>query len=107
MTVPNFILVVLTFSMASSFRVFVRNSPSLTSTATSFTATSERWFSARSDSGLSENTTTSNRDNKSMAFLKKIGKVGGAANKDFRYAIGIDEGPAGKTHGSKVGTRAS
>jgi hypothetical protein len=42
-----------------------------------------------------------------MAFLKKIGKVGGAANKDFRYAIGIDEGPAGKTHGSKVGTRDS
>ena len=44
-------------------------------------------------------------DNKAMAFLKKIGKVGGAANKDFRYAIGIDEGPAGKTHGgNKVRT---
>jgi hypothetical protein len=38
-------------------------------------------------------------DNKAMAFLKKIGKVGGEANKDFRYAIGIDEG-VGKTQGS-------
>jgi hypothetical protein len=31
-----------------------------------------------------------------MDFLKKVGKVGGAANKDFRFAIGIDEGPSTK-----------
>ena len=35
-----------------------------------------------------------------MQFLKKIGKVGGAANKDYRFAIGIDEGPSTKTQGS-------
>ena len=36
-----------------------------------------------------------------MAFLKKIGKVGGAANKDYRFAMGVDEGPVGKaTSGS-------
>lgn len=34
-----------------------------------------------------------------MKFLKKIGKVGGAANRDFRYAIGVDEGLAGKSAG--------
>jgi len=38
-------------------------------------------------------------DNKAMKFLKKIGKVGGAANRDFRYAIGPDEGSSGKTSG--------
>lgn len=41
--------------------------------------------------------TADGKDNRAMAFLKKIGKVGGTANKDFRFAIGIDEGPAGKT----------
>lgn len=35
-------------------------------------------------------------DNKAMAFLRKIGKVGGAANKDFVNAMGVDEGPVGK-----------
>lgn len=32
-----------------------------------------------------------------MAFLRKVGKVGGAANKDFVNAIGVDEGPMGKS----------
>jgi len=40
-------------------------------------------------------------DNKAMQFLKKIGKVGGSANRDFRYAIGVDEGPAGKSSGGQ------
>ena len=31
-------------------------------------------------------------DNKAMAFLRKMGKVGGAANKDFSTAVGSDEG---------------
>jgi len=35
-------------------------------------------------------------DNMAMAFLRKIGKVGGAANKDFVNAMGVDEGPVGK-----------
>ena len=35
-------------------------------------------------------------DNKAMAFLRKIGKVGGAANQDFTNAMGVDEGTAGK-----------
>ena len=40
-----------------------------------------------------------------MAFLKKIGKVGGAANKDYRFALGVDEGPSGKSAaGSAVRT---
>jgi hypothetical protein len=37
------------------------------------------------------------KENKAMSFLKKIGKVGGAANRDFRFAIGVDEGSAGKS----------
>lgn len=32
------------------------------------------------------------KDNKAMAFLRKRGKVGGAANKDFANAVGSDEG---------------
>ena len=39
-------------------------------------------------------------DNKAMAFLRKIGKVGGANNQDFINAMGVDEGPAGKSMGS-------
>jgi len=39
------------------------------------------------------------KDNKAMAFLRKIGKVGG--NTDFTQAIGVDEGPSGKAMGSK------
>ena len=36
-----------------------------------------------------------------MNFLKTIGKVGGVANRDFRYAIGVDEGPSGKSAGRR------
>lgn len=37
------------------------------------------------------------KDNKAMSFLRKIGKVGGAANKSFINAIGVDEGSVGKS----------
>lgn len=40
-----------------------------------------------------------NDENKAMLFLKKIGKVGGNSNRDFRLAIGFDEGPGGKAVG--------
>ena len=36
-------------------------------------------------------------ENKAMAFLRKIGKVGGST--DFKNAIGVDEGTAGKAAG--------
>lgn len=42
-------------------------------------------------------------DNKAMQFLKQIGKVGGTANRDFRYAMGVDEGPSGKSAGRRGG----
>lgn len=54
-------------------------------------------------SGDDESTQTTNnasaKENKAMAFLRKIGKVGGAANQDFMNSVGVDEGPAGKTSG--------
>lgn len=40
------------------------------------------------------------KDNKAMAFLKKMGKVGGSANRDYRFAMGIDEGPSTKAVGN-------
>mmetsp|Transcript_3340 Transcript_3340/g.4947 ORF Transcript_3340/g.4947 Transcript_3340/m.4947 type:complete len:241 (+) Transcript_3340:197-919(+) len=36
-------------------------------------------------------------ENKAMIFLRKIGKVGGASNKNFINAIGVDEGSVGKS----------
>jgi hypothetical protein len=39
-------------------------------------------------------------DNNAMAFLRKMGRVGG--NKDFRYGVGVDEGPSGKTMKGRV-----
>jgi Complex I intermediate-associated protein 30 (CIA30) len=38
-------------------------------------------------------------DNSAMKFLRRIGKVGGSANRDFQYAIGVDEGSSGKSMG--------
>jgi hypothetical protein len=46
---------------------------------------------------VDEESSDSKKDNKAMAFLKKIGKVG--VNTDFTHAIGFDEGPSGKTAG--------
>ena len=48
------------------------------------------------NNGEQSSTNTKSSDNKAMAFLRKIGKVGGAANKDFVNALGVDEGPVGK-----------
>jgi hypothetical protein len=45
------------------------------------------------------------KDNKAMAFLKEIGKVGREANRDFRYAIGVDEGSSGKSAGNGMNVR--
>jgi hypothetical protein len=44
-------------------------------------------------------------DNKAMAFLRKIGKVGG--NTDFTHALGVDEGESGKAPGMKNKNGAS
>ena len=59
-------------------------------------------FSSASSTEGSRNSESdrSGQNNKAMNFLKKIGKVGGAANRDFRYAIGVDEGPSGKSAGN-------
>lgn len=56
--------------------------------------------SASSSQGSNSESDRSGKNNKAMSFLKKIGKVGGAANRDFRYAIGVDEGPSGKSAGN-------
>ena len=39
-------------------------------------------------------------DNRAMAFLRKVGRVGGAANMDFADAMGLDESPSGGTKSS-------
>ncbi|KAL7524024.1 hypothetical protein ACHAXR_000409 [Thalassiosira sp. AJA248-18] len=39
-------------------------------------------------------------DNDAMAFLRKVGRVGGAANMDFANAMGLDESPSGGTKSS-------
>ena len=40
------------------------------------------------------------KDNKAMAFLRKVGRVGG--RKEFVNAVGSDEGPAGKASGPNI-----
>jgi hypothetical protein len=59
-------------------------------------------FQSSSPLQLSKDTTTSSSkgDNKAMAFLRKVGRVGGAANMDFANAMGIDESPSGGTKSS-------
>lgn len=42
----------------------------------------------------------SKEDNKAMQFLRKVGRVGGAANMDFANAMGLDESPSGGTKSS-------
>lgn len=50
-----------------------------------------------------QNDSEPKNDNKAMAFLRKIGKVGGSLNQ-VTNLVGVDEGPAGKasTGGMKV-----
>ena len=45
---------------------------------------------------------TNKKDNKAMAFLKKIGKVGGS-KVDFTNAVGVDEGSGGAKISSNAG----
>ena len=49
-----------------------------------------------SSSSEDDNPKAKKKDNSAMAFLKKIGKVGGAANKNFVNAVGSDEGTTGR-----------
>lgn len=64
----------------------------------------QSWFQPRATS-MRDGESESSGDNKAMAFLKKIGKVGGAANRDYRHAIGVDEGSSGKSVGSGYGLK--
>ena len=43
----------------------------------------------------SKNDENATGDNKAMAFLRKKGRIGGAANMDFANAMGLDESPSG------------
>mmetsp|Transcript_26232 Transcript_26232/g.56573 ORF Transcript_26232/g.56573 Transcript_26232/m.56573 type:complete len:373 (-) Transcript_26232:131-1249(-) len=52
--------------------------------------------SAAASSNKKSTTTPNKKDNNSMAFLKRIGRVGGAANKNFVNAVGSDEGSTGR-----------
>eukprot|EP00578_Thalassiosira_sp_NH16_P002470 CAMPEP_0181135342 /NCGR_PEP_ID=MMETSP1071-20121207/32569_1 /TAXON_ID=35127 /ORGANISM="Thalassiosira sp., Strain NH16" /LENGTH=328 /DNA_ID=CAMNT_0023221919 /DNA_START=163 /DNA_END=1149 /DNA_ORIENTATION=- len=53
------------------------------------------------DGGSKKSSASSTKaDNKSMAFLRKIGRVGGAANMDFANAMGLDESPSGGSKSS-------
>ena len=54
------------------------------------------------DSSGSDAKTQMKTDNKAMAFLKKIGKVGGT-KVDFTNAIGVDEGSGGAKVSSNAG----
>ena len=46
-------------------------------------------------------------DNKAMSFLRKMGRVGGAANMDFATALGLDESPSGGTKSDLTNVRKS
>jgi hypothetical protein len=51
------------------------------------------------ESGETAASSTAGGDNKAMAFLRKIGKVGKVSGVDFVNSIGVDEGPVGKSQG--------
>ena len=55
-----------------------------------------------SDDNSANGGTTRKKDNKAMAFLRKIGRVGGP-KQDFKHVIGVDEGSVGKASGSSPG----
>jgi hypothetical protein len=55
-------------------------------------------YAAASDDDTT--TATNAKDNKAMAFLRKIGKVGGSSKDEFLSATGSDEGPSDKTSAS-------
>jgi hypothetical protein len=77
----------------------------LVATLLSFCATA---FQAQSSSSRLPVHMNGEKTNKAMEFLKRIGKVGGSANKEYIFAMGVDEGPSGKALGSRgsVSTRS-
>jgi len=48
---------------------------------------------------------TKKKDNKAMAFLRKVGRVGG--HTDFTDALGIDEGPCSEKHSVRTATKTT
>ena len=60
----------------------------------------ETTLHASEDDSESTTSTKKTGDNKAMAFLRKVGRVGGAANMDFANAMGLDESPSGGTKSS-------
>lgn len=56
--------------------------------------------SARTILQAQDDTKEKKGDNKAMSFLRKMGRVGGAANMDFANAMGLDESPSGGTKSS-------
>ena len=77
--------------------------PALPAAATHLTAAKSA-DESKSDSGDNGKSKGIKKDNKAMAFLRKMGRVGG--NKDFVNAVGSDEGPAGKASGPSLMTKA-
>lgn len=51
---------------------------------------------AAADAALAPPEPSKKKDNNAMAFLRKVGRVGGAANKNFVNAVGSDEGSTGR-----------
>jgi hypothetical protein len=43
------------------------------------------------------------KENSAMAFLRKVGKVGGENNHDYTFATGVDEGASDRIDGEKDG----
>ena len=69
---------------------------------TRIAATNERQHSTYLQASSKDDTDTKKDggDNKAMDFLRKVGRVGGAANMDFANAMGLDESPSGGTKSS-------
>ena len=47
--------------------------------------------------------TEKKKENSAMAFLRKVGKVGGENNHDYTFATGVDEGASDRIDGEKDG----
>eukprot|EP00978_Attheya_sp_CCMP212_P001403 scaffold2957_cov55-Attheya_sp.AAC.2 len=72
---------------------------STTTMTRSWTSCGPKNFNRHHATAMTENDEAEDMtgDNKAMAFLRKMGKVGGASSEDLMNAIGVDEGPVGKT----------
>jgi hypothetical protein len=60
-------------------------------------------LSLSAKSSPTDDPTEKKTENKAMAFLKKIGKVGGENNHDYTFATGVDEGASDRIDGEKDG----